>query len=173
MTCRGSAWSVSAGAGVSRRFADFLLTPPVHTFVVILGVRPVMMDGSATFCGQRPCIGAQRYAREPVSLDQSIGEPGDSPLGAFIEDSHAVVAVEVVCFALLQYQLHAVLATLSVRDAGIICLRFGLTDGQPRTFDEISHLYGLTREQVRQITAKTMTKLRHPLRSHALRDYLD
>ena len=115
----------------------------------------------------------QRYAREPVSLDQTIGEPGDSPLGAFIEDSHAVVAAEVVCFALLQYQLHAVLATLSVRDAGIICLRFGLTDGQPRTFDEISHLYGLAREQVRQITAKTMTKLRHPLRSHALRDYLD
>jgi RNA polymerase primary sigma factor len=115
----------------------------------------------------------QHYARELLSLDQTIGEPGDSPLGEFIEDSQAMVAADVVCFALLQHQLHAVLATLSERDAGIICLRFGLTDGQPRTFDEISHLYGLTREQIRQITAKTMTKLRHPLRSHPLRDYLD
>jgi RNA polymerase primary sigma factor len=115
----------------------------------------------------------QHYAREPLSLDQIIGEEGDSPLGDFIEDSQTVVAADVVCFALLQDQLQSVLATLSERDAGIIRLRFGLTDGHPRTLDDIGHVYGLTREQIRQIVSKTMTKLRHPTRSHALRDYLD
>jgi RNA polymerase primary sigma factor len=115
----------------------------------------------------------QHYAREPLSLDHTIGEQGDSPLAEFIEDSQAMVAADVVCFALLQDQLQSVLATLSERDAGIIRLRFGLTDGQPRTFDEIGHVYGLTREQIRQIASKTMTKLRHPVRSHALRDCLD
>jgi RNA polymerase primary sigma factor len=115
----------------------------------------------------------QHYAREPLSLDQIVGEEGDSPLGDFIEDSQAVVAADVVSFALLQDQLQSVLATLSARDAGIVRLRFGLTDGQPRTFDEIGHVYGLTREQIRQIASKTMTKLRHPVRSHALRGYLD
>ncbi|MGB6226437.1 MAG: sigma-70 domain-containing protein, partial [Pseudonocardiaceae bacterium] len=115
----------------------------------------------------------RHYAREPLSLDQAIGEQGDSPLGEFIEDSQVMVAADLVCFTLLQDQLQSVLATLSERDAGIIRLRFGLTDGQPRTFDEIGHVYGLTREQIRQIASKTMTKLRHPVRSHALRDYLD
>jgi RNA polymerase primary sigma factor len=115
----------------------------------------------------------QHYAREPLSLDQTIAEQGDSPLGDFIEDSQAVVAADVVSSALLQDQLQSVLATLSERDAGIIRLRFGLTDGQPRTLEEISHVYGLTRQQIRQIASKTMTKLRHPLRAHALRDYLD
>ncbi len=107
----------------------------------------------------------QHYAREPLSLDQTIGEESDSPLADFIEDSQAVVAADVVCFALLQDQLQSVLATLSERDAGIIRLRFGLTDGLPRTFDDIGHIYGLTREQIRQIASKTMTKLRHPTRS--------
>ncbi|MDQ2882838.1 MAG: RNA polymerase sigma factor [Actinomycetota bacterium] len=115
----------------------------------------------------------QQYAREPLSLDQTIGQEGDSPLGDVIEDSEAVVAADVVSSAHLQYQLQSVLATLSKRDAGIIRLRFGLTDGQPRTFDEIGQVYGLSRERIRQIAAKTMTKLRHPARSHALRDYLD
>jgi RNA polymerase primary sigma factor len=86
----------------------------------------------------------QHYAREPLSLDQIISEEGDSPLADFIEDSQAVVAADVVCFALLQDQLQSVLATLSARDAGIIRLRFGLTDGHPRTFDDIGHVYGLT-----------------------------
>ncbi len=115
----------------------------------------------------------QQYAREPLSLDQTIGEDGDSPLGDFIEDSQAAVAVDAVSFTLLQDRLQSVLATLSERDAGIVRLRFGLTDGQPRTFDEISHVYGLSRESIRQIASTTMTKLRHPARSHALRDYLD
>jgi RNA polymerase primary sigma factor len=115
----------------------------------------------------------QHYAREPLSLDQIIGEEGDSPLGDVIEDSQAVVAADVVCFALLQDQLQSVLATLSERDASVIRLRFGLTDGHPRTLDDIGRVYGLTREQIRQIASKTMTKLRHPTRSHALRDYLD
>jgi len=115
----------------------------------------------------------QQYAREPVSLDQTIGQDSDSPLGDVIEDSAAVVAADVVCFAGLHDQLQSVLATLSERDAGIIRLRFGLTDGQPRTLDEIGQIFGLTRQRIRQIAAKTMTKLRHPARSHALRDYLD
>jgi RNA polymerase primary sigma factor len=160
---------------------------PVHTDVVInkmgrirrelledLGREPTPEE-LATELGITPgkVRELQHYAREPLSLDQTIGEQCDSPLGEFIEDSQAMVAADVVCFALLQHQLHTVLATLSERDAGIIRLRFGLTDGQPRTFEEISHVYGLTREQIRQIAAKTMAKLRHPVRSHALRDYLD
>ena len=115
----------------------------------------------------------QQYAREPISLDQTIGEEGDSYLGDFIEDSQAVVALESVSFALMRDQLHCVLATLSDREAGIVRLRFGLIDGQPRTLDEIGHLYGITRERIRQIESKTMAKLRHPSRSEALRDFLD
>jgi RNA polymerase primary sigma factor len=115
----------------------------------------------------------QHYAREPLSLDQTIGTEGDSQLGEFIQDSEAVLAVDAVSFTLLQEHLHAVLATLSKREANIIRLRFGLIDGQPRTLDEISHVYGVTRERIRQIVAKTMTKLRHPSRSQTLRDYLD
>jgi RNA polymerase primary sigma factor len=115
----------------------------------------------------------QQYAREPISLDQTIGDEGDSPLGDFIGDSGAVVAVDAVSFTLLQNQLHSVLATLSEREAGIVRLRFGLTDGQPRTLDEISRIYGVTRERIRQIESKTMAKLRHPCRSEPLRDYLD
>jgi RNA polymerase primary sigma factor len=115
----------------------------------------------------------QHYAREPISLDQTIGDEGDSQLGDFIQDSKAVVAVDAVSFTLLQNQLHSVLATLSEREAGIVRLRFGLTDGQPRTLDEIGRIYGITRERIRQIESKTMAKLRHPSRSEPLRDYLD
>jgi RNA polymerase primary sigma factor len=115
----------------------------------------------------------QQYAREPISLDQTIGDEGDSQLGDFIEDSEAVVAVDAVSFTLLQDQLQSVLATLSEREAGVVRLRFGLTDGQPRTLDEIGQVYGVTRERIRQIESKTMSKLRHPSRSQALRDYLD
>jgi RNA polymerase primary sigma factor len=109
----------------------------------------------------------QQYAREPISLDQTIGDEGDSQLGDFIEDSEAVVAVDAVSFTLLQD------ATLSEREAGVVRLRFGLTDGQPRTLDEIGQVYGVTRERIRQIESKTMSKLRHPSRSQVLRDYLD
>ena len=114
----------------------------------------------------------QQYAREPISLDQTIGDEGDSQLGDFIEDSEAVVAVDAVSFTLLQDQLQSVLETLSEREAGVVRLRFGLTDGQPRTLDEIGQVYGVTRERIRQIESKTMSKLRHPSRSQVLRDYL-
>jgi RNA polymerase primary sigma factor len=115
----------------------------------------------------------QQYAREPISLDQTIGDEGDSQLGDFIEDSEAVVAVDAVSFTLLQDQLRSVLDTLSEREAGVVRLRFGLTDGLPRTLDEIGQVYGVTRERIRQIESKTMSKLRHPSRSQVLRDYLD
>ena len=115
----------------------------------------------------------QQYAREPISLDQTIGDEGDTQLGDFIEDSEAVVAVDAVSFTLLQDQLHAVLASLAEREAGIVRLRFGLTDGRPRTLDEIGQVYGVTRERIRQIESKTMTKLRHPSRSRLLRDFME
>jgi RNA polymerase primary sigma factor len=115
----------------------------------------------------------QQYVREPVSLDQTIGDEGNSQLGDFIEDSQAVIAVDAVAFTLLQDHLQSVLATLSEREASIVQLRFGLTDGPPRTLDEIGQLHGVTRERIRQIETKTMAKLRHPSRCQALRDYLD
>jgi RNA polymerase primary sigma factor len=115
----------------------------------------------------------RQYAREPISLDQTIGDEGDSQLGDFIEDSQAVVAVDAASFTLLRDQLQSVLATLSEREASVVRLRFGLTDGQPRTLDEIGHVHGVTRERIRQIETKTMSKLRHPSRSQVLRDYLD
>ncbi len=115
----------------------------------------------------------QHYARELISLDQTIGEEGDSRLGDFIEDSEAVAAIDVVSFPLLQDDLRSALATLSEREASVIRLRFGLTDGEPRTLDQVAHVYGVTRERIRQIEFKTMTKLRQPSRSQALRGYLD
>ncbi|MGH3781065.1 MAG: RNA polymerase sigma factor [Pseudonocardiaceae bacterium] len=115
----------------------------------------------------------QHYAREPISLDQTIGDEGDSQLGDFIEDSDAVVAIDAVSFTLLQGQLQSILATLSEREASIVRLRYGLTDGQPRTLDEISRVHGVTRERIRQIATKTTAKLRHHSRFEALRDYFD
>ena len=111
----------------------------------------------------------QQYAREPISLDQTIGDEGDSQLGDFIEDSEAVIAVDAVSFTLLQDQLQSVLQTLSEREAGVVKLRFGLTDGQPRTLDEIGQVYGVTRERIRQIEAEALRKLRHRSRAHLLR----
>jgi RNA polymerase primary sigma factor len=113
------------------------------------------------------------YARQPISLDQAIGEEGDSELGDFIEDCEAVIPVEAASFTQLQEDLQSVLTTLPKREANIIQLRFGLIDGNPRTLEEIGRQYGLTRERIRQLEAKTMTKLRQPSRSQALRDYLD
>jgi RNA polymerase primary sigma factor len=115
----------------------------------------------------------RQYAQEPISLDQTIGDEGDSRLGDFLEDPGAVVAVDVVSFMLLQDQLQSVLATLSAREAGVVRLRFGLTDGQPRTLAEIGRVYGVSRERIRQIESTTMSKLRHPSRCHGLRDYLE
>jgi len=115
----------------------------------------------------------QRYAREPLSLDQTIGEKGDSQLGDFIHDPEAMLTIEAVSFTLLQEHVHSVLATLSEREANIVRLRFGLIDGRPHTLDEIGHIHGVTRERIRQIETKAMAKLRHPSRSQALRDYLN
>src|SRR6478735_2154041 len=118
-------------------------------------------------------VEVQKYGREPISLHTPLGEDGDSEFGDLIEDSEAVVPAEAVSFTLLQEQLHAVLDTLSEREAGVVQMRFGLTDGQPKTLDEIGKVYGVTRERIRQIESKTMSKLRHPSRSQVLRDYLD
>jgi RNA polymerase primary sigma factor len=117
-------------------------------------------------------VEVQKYGHEPISLHTPLGEDGDSELGDLIEDSEAIQPGEAVSFILLQEQLHSVLDTLSEREAGVVSMRFGLTDGHPMTLDEIGKVYGVTRERIRQIESKTMLKLRHPSRSQALRDYL-
>ena len=118
-------------------------------------------------------VEVQKYGREPISLHTPLGEDGDSEFGDLIEDSEAIVPTDAVAFTLLQEQLHRVLDTLSEREAGVVSMRFGLGDGQPKTLDEIGKVYGVTRERIRQIESKTMSKLRHPSRSQVLRDYLD
>jgi RNA polymerase primary sigma factor len=118
-------------------------------------------------------VEVQKYGREPISLDTPLGEDGDSEFGDLIEDAEAIEPGEAVGFTLLQEQLSSVLGTLSEREAGVVSLRFGLTDGQPKTLEEIGQVYGVTRERIRQIESKTMSKLRHPSRSNLLRDYLE
>ena len=118
-------------------------------------------------------IEVQKYGREPISLHIPLGEDGDSEFGDLIEDTGAIQPGEAVSFTLLQEQLHSVLGTLSEREAGVVSMRFGLADGQPKTLDEIGKVYGVTRERIRQIESNTMSKLRHPSRSKLLRDYLD
>ena len=118
-------------------------------------------------------VEVQNHAREPMSLHIPLGEDGDSEFGDLIEDSEAIQPGEAVGFILLQEELQSVLGTLSEREAGVISMRFGLTDGQPKTLDEIGQRYGVTRERIRQIESKIMAKLRHPSRSRLLRDYLD
>ena len=118
-------------------------------------------------------VEVQKYGREPISLHTPLGEDGDSEFGDLIEDSEAIQPGEAVSFTLLQEQLHSVLDTLSEREAGVVSMRFGLADGQPKTLDEIGKVYGVTRERIRQIESKTMSKLRHTSRSDVLRDYLD
>ncbi|MFC0266143.1 RNA polymerase sigma factor [Alloscardovia macacae] len=115
----------------------------------------------------------QKYGREPISLHTPLGEDGDSEFGDLIEDSDAIAPSESVAFSLLQDQFRQVLETLSPREAGVIKMRYGLEDGQPKTLDDIGHVYGVTRERIRQIESKTMAKLRHPSRSQTLRDFLD
>jgi RNA polymerase primary sigma factor len=174
---------------ITRAMADQIRTIriPVHMMEVIdklgriqrellqdLGREPTLEElAKETGITPAKVLEIQQYAREPISLDQTVGDEGDYQLGDFIEDSEAVVAVEAMSFTLLQDQLQSVLATLSEREAGIVRLRFGLADGQPRTLDEIGRIYGITRERIRQIETKTMAKLRHPSRSNSLRDYLD
>jgi RNA polymerase primary sigma factor len=114
----------------------------------------------------------QSYGREPISLHTPLGEEGDSEFGDLIEDTEAVSPADAVSFTLLQQQLRSLLDDLSEREAGVISMRYGLTDGKPMTLDEIGRIYGVTRERIRQIEAKTMSKLRHPSRALALREYL-
>lgn len=118
-------------------------------------------------------VEVQKYGREPISLHTPLGEDGDSEFGDLIEDSEAVVPADAVSFVMLQEQLQRVLDTLSEREAGVIAMRYGLSDGVPKTLDDIGHRYGVTRERIRQIESKTMSKLRHPARSQSLRDYLN
>ncbi len=115
----------------------------------------------------------QKYGREPISLHTPLGEDGDSEFGDLIEDSEAIQPGEAISFTLLQEQLHSVLGTLSEREAGVVSMRFGLADGQPKTLGEIGTEYGVSRERIRQIETKAIYKLRHPSRSNLLRDFLD
>jgi len=114
-----------------------------------------------------------KVSQEPVSLETPIGEEEDSHLGDFIEDSGAVVPVDAAAFKLLQEQLEEVLDDLNTREKRVIQLRFGLLDGQPRTLEEVGRVFGVTRERIRQIESKTLSKLRHPSRSGRLRDYIE
>jgi RNA polymerase primary sigma factor len=113
------------------------------------------------------------YSREPVSLEVTVGEEADSVLGDFIEDADAPLPQDVVEHGLMQEELHQVLHGLDEKELAVVTLRFGLTDGQPKTLDEIGHQFGLTRERIRQIESKTLAKLRHPSRAERLRGYLE
>ncbi len=115
----------------------------------------------------------QKYGREPISLQTPLGDDGSSEFGELIVDSDAINPIDAASFVLLQEQLGSVLETLSAREAGVIRMRFGLADGQSKTLDEIGKVYGVTRERIRQIESKTMSKLRHPSRSQVLRDFLE
>ncbi|MBO6020781.1 MAG: RNA polymerase sigma factor [Aeriscardovia sp.] len=115
----------------------------------------------------------QKYGREPISLHTPLGEEGDSEFGDLIEDTDAISPQDAVAFSILQEEFRQVLSTLSPREAGVIKMRYGLEDGQPKTLDDIGRIYGVTRERIRQIESKTMSKLRHPSRSKALMDFLD
>ncbi len=174
---------------ITRAMADQARTIriPVHMVEVInklarvqrqmlqdLGREPTVEELAAELdMTEEKVIEVQKYGREPISLHTPLGEDGDSEFGDLIEDSEAVVPADAVGFTLLQEQLNQVLDTLSEREAGVVSMRFGLTDGQPKTLDEIGKVYGVTRERIRQIESKTMSKLRHPSRSQVLRDYLD
>ncbi|MGI8335300.1 RNA polymerase sigma factor RpoD [Actinomadura scrupuli] len=138
-----------------------------------LGREPLPEEiGAEMGLGAERVVEIQRIAQEPVSLQSPIGEE-DSDLGDFIEDADAVVPIEAAAFILLQDQLEDILATLSDREQRIIQLRFGLTDGHPRTLEEVGREFGVTRERIRQIESKTLAKLRHPSRAQTLREYLD
>jgi RNA polymerase primary sigma factor len=174
---------------ISRAMADQARTIriPVHVVEVInnlarvrrqmmqdLGREPTPQELAAELdLTPERVIEVQKYGREPISLHTPLGEEGDSEFGDLIEDSEAIQPGEAVSFSLLQEQLHSVLETLSEREAGVVSGRFGLTDGQPKTLDEIGKVYGVTRERIRQIESKAMSKLRHPSRSNMLRDYLE
>ncbi len=110
--------------------------------------------------------------RDPLSLETPVGEEDEDRLGSFIEDRGAVAPPEAAASGMMRDDIASVLQTLSARERRILELRFGLTDGQPRTLEEVGREFGVTRERIRQIEAKTLSKLRHPSRPQKLRDYL-
>ena len=112
-------------------------------------------------------------SRDPLSLESPVGEEEDAHLGDFIEDSSAVEPIDAASFAMLQEQIRSVLHSLSIREKKVVELRFGLLDGHPRTLEEVGLEFGVTRERIRQIESKTLSKLRHPSRAQKLRDYLE
>jgi RNA polymerase primary sigma factor len=116
-------------------------------------------------------VEVQKYGREPISLSTPLGEEGDSEFGDLIEDSEAVDPSEAVGFTLMQEKINEILDTLADREAGVVRARYGLDDGQPKTLDEIGKIYGVTRERIRQIESKTMSKLRHPARANQMSDF--
>ncbi len=136
-------------------------------------------DPSVEEIGEKMELSAERVreimkmSQEPVSLHAPIGEEGDSQLGDFIEDEEAIAPPDAASFSLLQEQLGMVLDSLTERERRVIELRFGLTDGRPRTLEEVGQEFGVTRERIRQIESKTLCKLRHPSRSGRLKDYLE
>jgi RNA polymerase primary sigma factor len=145
-----------------------------HQMLQDLGHEPTPQELAAELdMTPEKIIELERYSREPISLNTPLGEGGESEFGDLIEDSAAVEPGDAVSFTLLREQLQSVLGTLSEREAGVVSMRFGLTDGRPKTLDEIGKVYGVTRERIRQIEANTMSKLRHPSRSKLLRGYLD
>jgi RNA polymerase primary sigma factor len=157
------------------------MTQVINTLVLVqrqmlqdLGREPTPQE-LATALDMTPekVIEVQAYGREPISLHTPLGQDGDAQIGDLIEDREAIVPADAVSFTLLREQLHAVLDTLSEREAGVIAMRFGLTNGQPKTLGQIGEVYGVTRERIRQIESKTMSKLRHPSYARLLRDYLD
>jgi RNA polymerase primary sigma factor len=173
---------------VTRAMADQSRTIriPVHTVEIINKLRVIQRELHQAL-GREPTLEElgreldvtaarvleiRQYSREPISLDQTIDANTDATLGDFIADSDGTEVAEIVSFTLLQTQLKAVLATLTEREAGVVELRFGLTDGQARTLDHVGQAYGVSRERIRQIESKAMHKLRHPTRTRLLRDYL-
>ena len=114
-----------------------------------------------------------KIAQDPVSLETPVGEEEDSHLGDFVEDNETPTPSETASYSLLREQLQAVLLTLSPREAEVIRLRYGLYNGRPLTLEEVGQRFNITRERIRQIEAKALRKLRYPLRSKQLRDYLD
>jgi RNA polymerase primary sigma factor len=144
-----------------------------RVLLVQLGREPTAADLAADLgMTAEQVVEMQRLAREPISLDDTVGADGSASIGDLIEDTAAIVAVDAAIEVLLQGEINEVLATLTDREASIVRLRFGFTGGRPHTLDEISRVHGVTRERIRQIEARTMTKLRHPSRARVLRDYL-
>ena len=115
----------------------------------------------------------RKIAQEPVSLETPIGEEEDSHLGDFIEDESAIAPDDAANFTMLREQLNEVLGTLNERERKVLELRFGLTDGTPRTLEEVGKEFAVTRERIRQIEAKALRKLKHPSRSNKLKDFLE